>query len=631
MKRHQRQGESRGLHQPREFRGSGADLDHRVHAIHALQRAVGNRTVEDMISRSGSRSVSGGSSSIDRPLYPEVKLNPGRPLDDAQRAGRDVSADSLLGLEVHMGSGTDRFLSSRNAHAGAMGRHIALSSDLWNRSWRRAVLAHEIAHVLQQHSMSRPRGDQRLLEADADRFSRDVSAGRAADVAYSAPRGWAFKAKDADAGDKTVNDMSPMKTFPFRATRFGGAPIRARRDGEFIVVKLPIYVWTNRDFKRDTDTLPLQAFTTGIRLRPDELVRVHIYEPRWYHLNITGSTDGDIEREIVITGEQMLAISDASTRATLMNIALTGVDAATVVLPVGKLVQPLARAGRIGLASTMIGVARAEPTVFAGAASRAAVTVVEEQVTQQVAGQAIKETVAHTVVQGGKEAAAAGAGQVVAQTGGQQVVSQAAKTGAADVAVKSVASAGVDAAGTQAAHVLNPVPGATEVKLSESGYRGALSHTFPAHALDPVFSAVDGIGQRAAQRAVQNPAFVQAVQNGNWTLAGTLYHSAAAQEARALPAAALPAGWRIEAERGIQSGAGGGRADILLHGPGNIVAEVDWKTTGRSALSSASRSEMTRHAGQITTNIGGTLSTQQSRSWIDHVRPLLPGIKWPRG
>ncbi len=119
------------------------------------------------------------------------------------------------------------------------------------------------------------------------------------------------------------------------------------------------------------------------------------------------------------------------------------------------------------------------------------------------------------------------------------------------------------------------------------------------------------------------------MQSGNWRLAGTLFHSAAAREARSLPPSALPPGWIIQAEHVIQSGAGGSRADILLRGPAGELVEFDWKTTGRSALSSGSRSEMARHAGQITANISGTLTTQQSRSWVDYMRPLMPGVAWP--
>ena len=167
------------------------------------------------------------------------------------------------------------------------------------------------------------------------------------------------------------------------------------------------------------------------------------------------------------------------------------------------------------------------------------------------------------------------------------------------------------------------------MSVSQAEYEAALRLTFPGQYAHELAVTVDGIGNRAAQRAVANPQFVAAAQSGNWALAGTLFHSAAAQEARALPASALPTGWVIEAERVIQAGAGGSRADVLLHGPAGDIVEFDWKTSGRSALSSGSRQEMSRHAGQISTNIAGQLTTQESRSWIDYVRALLPGINWP--
>lgn len=175
-----------------------------------------------------------------------------------------------------------------------------------------------------------------------------------------------------------------------------------------------------------------------------------------------------------------------------------------------------------------------------------------------------------------------------------------------------------------------PIEGAEEVRLSQAEYQAALGQVFPSQYLDQVTRTMDSVGRGAAQRATQNPQFVSAVQNGNWALAGTLYHSAAATEVRALPPGSLPPGWSITAEEVIQGGRGGSRTDVLLRGPGNQLVEFDWKTSGSSALSTKSRQEMTRHAGQITANVGGTLTAQQSRSWMDFVRPLLPRVAWPR-
>jgi hypothetical protein len=83
------------------------------------------------------------------------------------------------------------------------------------------------------------------------------------------------------------------------------------------------------------------------------------------------------------------------------------------------------------------------------------------------------------------------------------------------------------------------IPEAEEVVVSQAAYEAALNMVFPSHYAHDVALLVDAIGNRAAQRAMQNRAFVQALQNGNRTLAGTLFHSAAAAEAQAVPVAAL--------------------------------------------------------------------------------------------
>jgi Domain of unknown function (DUF4157) len=166
-----------------------------------------------------------------------------------------------------------------------------------------------------------------------------------------------------------------------------------------------------------------------------------------------------------------------------------------------------------------------------------------------------------------------------------------------------------------------PIAGATEVRMSQADYDAALGLVQPGQFADPIARTVDEVGRRAAVRAMANPRFVAALQAGNWTLAGTFFHSAAAIEVRALGASALPPGWTISAEEVLQSGAGGSRSDVLARGPGGVIREFDWKTSGRSALSYNSREEMIRHASQMS---GGTLTSQGSVSWMDYIRPLWP-------
>jgi hypothetical protein len=162
--------------------------------------------------------------------------------------------------------------------------------------------------------------------------------------------------------------------------------------------------------------------------------------------------------------------------------------------------------------------------------------------------------------------------------------------------------------------------------MTRQQYEAALGHVFPSHSLNQVSSTIDTIGAQAAERAVKDAKFMQAWQSGNMTQAGTFFHSHAAAEARAISGNALPSGWRVSAERTLKAGKGGGRADLFLEGPGAELVEIDWKTTGSSALSSKAVQQMEKHLGQVRVmKGGGQLTAQESRSWIDYVRPLVAG------
>jgi hypothetical protein len=179
-----------------------------------------------------------------------------------------------------------------------------------------------------------------------------------------------------------------------------------------------------------------------------------------------------------------------------------------------------------------------------------------------------------------------------------------------------------------AAITLAPIAGATNITLSQSAYADALRLTYPSMYANQIMVLVDQIGEAAAVRAMANPRFVAAMNAGNATLAGTFFHSAAATVANNLPPGSLPPGWTLVAEDVVQSGAGGSRIDLLFRGPNGERVEVDWKTSGGSALSTGSRAQMIRHAGQILANLGGTLSAQQSRSWMQIIRRYWIG-PWP--
>jgi len=247
-------------------------------------------------------------------------------------------------------------------------------------------------------------------------------------------------------------DLPGVKVFPYRGTRFGPAPLTVFRDGEDIVVKSYVYVFANNDFKKQTRTLPTETFIGGVRLKPNEIVRVHTYEPRWYHLNITGSTSGDIEEEFCVTGEQMLKIGEMSDSAVKMNIALTVVDAATFFIPVGKLasiigkpvVQFVSRGGRTLAAAMMLGLREAAPTAFTGIASRTGTVLIQEQVVDQVASRAISQTASHAAIEFGEHSL----GQV-AKSAATDVVGEVGSGAAKEALARTVTVTFVDAAGRQ--------------------------------------------------------------------------------------------------------------------------------------------------------------------------------------
>jgi hypothetical protein len=240
-------------------------------------------------------------------------------------------------------------------------------------------------------------------------------------------------------------DLADVMVFPYRGTRFGGAPLTVSRDGDDIVVKSYVYVKHNADFAAQTRTLPLEAFIGGVHIKPTDVVRVHTYEPHWYHLNITGDASGDIQDEFCVTGEGMLKIGEMSDKATWMNIGMTVIDAATLMVPVGKVGQvigaPLLRGGRNVAVAGMLALREAAPTAFAGIASQTTRVVIEEQVVGQVASRAVSETTSHMLIEFSEHTAeplvsgaAHGAGDVAEHAAGAAV--------ARTVTVTAVDSAG---------------------------------------------------------------------------------------------------------------------------------------------------------------------------------------------
>lgn len=424
------------------------------------------------------------------PIVQEVLRSPGRALESSTRAffeprfGHDFSA-----VRVHADARAASSALQIQARAYTVGSQIAFGPGQYsaNREDGRLLIAHELAHVVQQGAASGPASAGQLplrpngAAYSVQRAEADPSGSPGAETPVrqtASPPASAQSAKPQSGGSNAV------KVFPLRNTRLGAAPIQAWRDGEVIRVHQPVYVLGNDDFRSQTKTLPVDTFTeTGVALRPDEIVHVHLYElPHWYSTNITGSTDGDVETEFEATGEQMLKIADASTTATLLNIGLTVVDAASLFLPAGKVVGAAVRPLRTGLAAAVVGTADVAPTAFAGTASHAAVTFVDEQATQ-IAGRAASQTVTNAAVQGSEAAASTAVTSIVPKA------IPAAATGAADVAGRGALATAADTAGSALVKAATPRPAGQTVKPTDPadpGYAPGLTRAQAAAAKEAI-------------------------------------------------------------------------------------------------------------------------------------------------
>jgi hypothetical protein len=199
-----------------------------------------------------------------------------------------------------------------------------------------------------------------------------------------------------------------VKTFPFRTTRFGGAPIMAHEEGGRIVVKLPMHVKYNSDFRKETNTLPDDTFLDGAELEKTEVVRVRRYElPHWYNFNITGDASDDKTTDYCVTADKLLDFAHATQIGFYVNVAATTLDALTISTPVGELagraLSPLTNVAKSGLQKTTLAAATTLSDVLPEVAgSRVTTSLVEGRATsaiveKNIAEQAVTRSVSSAV------------------------------------------------------------------------------------------------------------------------------------------------------------------------------------------------------------------------------------------
>jgi hypothetical protein len=154
----------------------------RVHPLVQLQRLVGNQAVQRLLGpEPGDRSLAGVVPSI----VEEVVASPGLPLDLATRALMEPRfGHNFARVRVHTDARAAESAAAVNARAYTVGSHVVLGAGQPSpeTSAGRQLLAHELAHVVQQHGgSSRPAPEispSAPHERDAHSAAMAVVAGR---------------------------------------------------------------------------------------------------------------------------------------------------------------------------------------------------------------------------------------------------------------------------------------------------------------------------------------------------------------------------------------------------------------------------------------------------------------------
>lgn len=143
-----------------------------------------------------------------------LALGPGRPIDPGPRARLEAAFEVPLGsLRLHDDAHAGALARAHGAAAFAVGPHLAFAEGRYAPGTLRgdALLAHEVAHGLQQRgaSASRPAGDGARLERDADRAAATALLGGRARV--GAAGGLSIRRCSAEAPAEIPTEVDPSR------------------------------------------------------------------------------------------------------------------------------------------------------------------------------------------------------------------------------------------------------------------------------------------------------------------------------------------------------------------------------------------------------------------------------------
>jgi len=157
---------------------SAPAVEQQGHPILHLQRTIGNQAVSRLLRAKHAGSSDSAHIATPRAVH-EVSTSPGQPLDAATRAfmeprfGQDFSH-----VRVHADERADRATRAVGAAAYTLGDHIAFASGRYQPSSTSGsrLLAHELAHVVQQQNSTVPHPmlQRTPLETWGGEFEADI-------------------------------------------------------------------------------------------------------------------------------------------------------------------------------------------------------------------------------------------------------------------------------------------------------------------------------------------------------------------------------------------------------------------------------------------------------------------------
>ena len=162
------------------------------------------------------------------PIVREVLRTPGRPLDTGTRAvmeprfGHDFSR-----VRVHDDARAAASARAVDAQAYTVGEHIVFDSGRYNPSSSagRQLLAHELAHTVQQHGLQRSATDPNLPSKQEDRrLEKEAEAMAASALHGRRPEPAAVSSPDRPVVSRAASGCDFDKTFEKLANPAGGPP-----------------------------------------------------------------------------------------------------------------------------------------------------------------------------------------------------------------------------------------------------------------------------------------------------------------------------------------------------------------------------------------------------------------------